>query len=41
VGPEGSVLTLIFWVLMTVFFLWLYRKRREPALVITEGRSRL
>ena len=41
VGPEGSVLTLIFWVLMTVLFLWLYRKRREPALVITEGRSRL
>jgi membrane protease YdiL (CAAX protease family) len=41
VGPEGSVLTLIFWVLMTVFFLWLYRKRREPALVITEERSRL
>jgi hypothetical protein len=28
-------------VLMTVFFLWLYRKRREPALVITEERSRL
>jgi membrane protease YdiL (CAAX protease family) len=41
VGPEGSVLTLIFWVLMTVLFLTLYRKRREPALVITEGRSRV
>ncbi|MGH9636532.1 MAG: lysostaphin resistance A-like protein [Candidatus Angelobacter sp.] len=39
VGPEGSVLTLIFWVLMTVFFLWLYRKRPEPALVITEARK--
>jgi uncharacterized protein len=41
VGPEGSVLTLILWVLMTVLFLWLYRRRRELALVITEGRSRL
>lgn len=41
VGPEGSVITLVFWVLMTVLFLALYRKRREPALVITEGRSRL
>jgi hypothetical protein len=26
-------------VLMTVFFLWLYRKRPEPALVITEARK--
>jgi hypothetical protein len=25
--------------LMTVFFLWLYRKRPEPALVITEARK--
>jgi hypothetical protein len=41
VGPEGSVLTLILWVLMTALFLWLYRKRREPALVITQGRSRV
>ena len=41
VGPEGSVITLVFWVLMAVLFLALYRKRREPALVITEGRSRL
>jgi uncharacterized protein len=39
VGPEGSVLTLIFWTLMTVMFLALYRKRREPALVITEDRK--
>jgi uncharacterized protein len=38
VGPEGSVLTLILWILMTVLFLVLYRKRREPVLVITEGR---
>jgi uncharacterized protein len=39
VGPEGSVVTLILWALMTVVFLLLYRKRREPALVITEGRN--
>lgn len=41
VGPEGSVVTLVLWVLMTVLFLALYRNRREPALVIVEGRSRL
>lgn len=41
VGPEGSVVTLVLWALMTALFLWLYRKRREPALVIIEGRSRL
>ena len=41
VGPEGSVVTLILWALMTVLFLWLYRKRREPVLVITEGRKLL
>jgi hypothetical protein len=41
VGPEGSVVTLVLWALMAVLFLWLYRKRREPALVITEGPSRL
>ena len=35
VGPEGSVVTLILWGLMTVAFLVLYRKRVEPALVIT------
>jgi membrane protease YdiL (CAAX protease family) len=39
VGPEGSVVTLILWVLMAVLFLLLYRKRREPVLVITEGRN--
>ncbi len=38
VGPEGSVLTLILWALMTVLFLWLYRKRRELALVVTMER---
>ena len=41
VGPEGSVVTLLLWVLLTVLFLALYRKRREPVLVLTEGRSRL
>ena len=39
VGPEGSVVTLMLWVLMAVLFLALYRKRREPVLVITEGRK--
>lgn len=38
VGPEGSVLTLILWALMTALFLWLYRKRRELALVVTMER---
>jgi membrane protease YdiL (CAAX protease family) len=35
VGPEGSALTLVLWVLMTVFFVLFYR-RRGPALVMTE-----
>ncbi|MCU1331692.1 MAG: amino terminal protease family [Candidatus Angelobacter sp.] len=39
VGPEGSVLTLVVWALMAVFFLARYRPRREPVLVITEGRK--
>ena len=39
VGPEGSVVTLVLWVLMTLIFLVLYRTRREPVLVITEGRK--
>lgn len=33
VGPEGSVVTLILWALMTVFFVLRYR-RRGPALVV-------
>src|SRR5579864_1751548 len=33
VGPEGSVVTLILWVLLTVLFLTLYRKRHELVLV--------
>jgi uncharacterized protein len=36
VGPEGSVITLILWALMATIFLLLYRKRREPALVIDQ-----
>jgi CAAX protease family protein len=39
VGPEGSVVALILWALMTVVFLMVYRTRRDPALVITEGRN--
>ena len=39
VGPEGSVVTLVLWALMTVLFLALYRKRREPALVIVAERK--
>jgi len=35
VGPEGSVVTLIFWGLMTVGFLIVYRQRNKPAVVIT------
>jgi len=37
VGPEGSVVTLILWTLMAMIFLLLYRKRSEPALVLTEA----
>lgn len=39
VGPEGSLVTLVLWVLMTVLVLALYRKRREPALVIVAERK--
>jgi membrane protease YdiL (CAAX protease family) len=35
VGPEGSVITLILWALMTILFVMLYRRRRKPALVVT------
>jgi membrane protease YdiL (CAAX protease family) len=38
VGPEGSVLTLLLWLVMTVIFLTLYPKRHEPALVLTMER---
>ena len=39
VGPEGSVVTLILWALMTLVFVWLYRKRREPLLVFTTPKN--
>ncbi len=38
VGPEGSILTLILWALMTVGVLILYRRRRSSPLVITTER---
>jgi len=45
VGPEGSIVTLITLVLVTVAFLAFYRERKEPALVVisaeTPGISRL
>jgi uncharacterized protein len=38
VGPEGSVVTLILWILMTLAIIFFYRPRR-PALVVTVERS--
>jgi membrane protease YdiL (CAAX protease family) len=38
VGPEGSVVTLVLWALMTLLFILLYRPR-GPALVITADRK--
>lgn len=38
VGPEGSVVTLILWAIMTLVFIRFYRKRNEPALVVTMGK---
>lgn len=35
VGPEGSIVTLIFWALMTAAFLIFYKPRRPPALIVT------
>lgn len=37
VGPEGSVVTLILWIVMTALFILFYKKRPQPALVITEA----
>lgn len=37
VGPEGSMVALVLWVLMFAAFLLFYNKRPEPALVITEA----
>ncbi len=43
VGPEGSIVVLIFWTLMTVGFLLFYPQRREPVLIVpadAEGPAR-
>lgn len=37
VGPEGSVLTLVLMITMSVLFVFLYRRSREPALVVTRN----
>jgi CAAX protease family protein len=37
VGPEGSVVTLILWSFMMLIFYFVYRKRRQPALVVESG----
>jgi len=39
VGPEGSVVTLILWAIMTIAFVRLYQKRNQPVLMITEARK--
>jgi len=36
-GPEGSILCLVLLVLMSVLFALLYRRAREPVLVVTKG----
>jgi CAAX protease family protein len=38
VGPEGSLVTLVLWSLMTILFAILYRRRR-PALVVTAQKT--
>lgn len=37
VGPEGSIVTLILWTVMMVIFYLVYRKPRQPALVVEFG----
>lgn len=37
VGPEGSIVTLILWTAMMVIFYLVYRKPRQPALVVEFG----
>lgn len=37
VGPEGSVLTLVLLTLMAVLFALVYRRRKRPALVVTQA----
>jgi len=39
VGPEGSVLSSLLLVLMTIAFIALYRSRREPAVAIASSQS--
>jgi len=39
VGPEGSVVTLVLWAIMTIAFIRLYPKRNEKVLMITEARK--
>ncbi len=39
VGPEGSIVTLVFWALMTVGFLLFYRPQRESSVVGTTGQG--
>ena len=39
VGPEGSIVTLIFWALMTAGVLVFYPTRREPTLIVTQSAS--
>ncbi|HET7872166.1 MAG TPA: type II CAAX endopeptidase family protein, partial [Terriglobales bacterium] len=39
VGPEGSVITLVLWALMMVLFLFLYRSKREAAMVMVPAES--
>ena len=37
VGPEGSILTLVLMITMSVLFVYLYRRSREPVLVVTRN----
>jgi hypothetical protein len=36
-GPEGSILALVLLIAMSVLFALLYRKARQPVLVVTSG----
>lgn len=37
VGPEGSILTLVLMIAMSVLFVFLYRRSREPVLVVSRN----
>jgi membrane protease YdiL (CAAX protease family) len=39
VGPEGSVVTLVLWAAMTVFFLVYYRRRSSALVVVSERKD--